>query len=595
MSDKELAKKGGGFLFTKVEPEDIFTPEDLDEMHLMVKKTCEDFGLNKIYPQTDEIEEKNEEVILGLLREAGELGLTGVDIPEEYGGDDADKMTSVLVTEALTYSGSFSTSFGAHTGIGSMPIIYFGNKDQKERYLPQLATVEKIAAYALTEPEAGSDAMNSKTTAVLSDDGKYYILNGAKQYITNAAWADIIIVYAKVDGEHFTAFIVEKGDGVTIDPEEKKMGIKGSSTCSVILEDCYVPVENVLGEVGKGHHIAFNILNIGRYKLAAGALGGSKKALAVSIDYALQREQFKQPIAQFALIKGKVADMVIKSYAIESMLYRTAGLLEDRMSEVDMNEEGANQKVRDAIREFTIECSMNKVYGSEGMDFVVDEAVQIHGGYGYDEEYPVERMYRDSRINRIFEGTNEVNRMLVPGTLLPKGMKGDLPFMDAVFGLKDELEKIKEQSVPTESPDKEEFIVDCMKKLVLLAMGNAGRKFEQEIEKEQEILATLADMSMEVFAAESALLRAQKIKANSGEEAAKFPMMMTQILVSEMVPKLQAWAKEIIAATFDAEKAAKTEASIDLLCRTHPLNIYGLKREIAEEAYNERGYFMERR
>ena len=593
MSEKELAKKGGGFLLAKSDPEDIFTPEDLDEMHLMVKKTCQDFGENRIYPQTDAIENKEEGVATGLLKEAGELGLTSIDIPEEYEGDGADKMTSVLVTETMTYNGSFSTAFGAHTGIGSMPIIYFGNKEQKEKYLPQLATAEKIAAYGLTEPEAGSDAMNSKATAVLSDCGNYYILNGTKQYITNAAWADIFVVYAKVDGDKFTAFIVEKGDGVTIGPEEKKMGIHGSSTCSVILEDCYVPVENVLGEIGKGHHVAFNILNIGRYKLAAGALGGSKKAIWQSIDYALQREQFKQPIAQFPLIKNKIADMIIKSYGIESMLYRTAGLLEEKMGNVDYDAEDVNQQMRDAIRELTIECSMNKVYGSEKMDEIVDETVQIHGGYGYDEEYPAERMYRDSRINRIFEGTNEVNRMLVPGTLLPKAMKGELPFMDAVFGLKDELDKIKEQSVPTESPDKEEFIVENMKKLVLMATGNAARKFEQDLEKEQEILVRLADMITEVFVAESALLRAKKIKQNKGDEAAKFPIMITQVMADEMIPKMRTWAQEVMAATFEPEKAAKRDEDIDLLCRTNPINAFALKREIAEEAYEAKGYFLE--
>ncbi len=499
MSEKEYVK-GGAFLLSQLGPDDVYTPEDLDDMHLMIKKTCDDFGLNKIFPQTDEIEAKNKEVILGLIREAADLGLASVDIPEEYGGDAADKITGALVTEALTYSASFSTAFGAHTGIGSLPIVYFGNKEQKQRYLPDLATAAKIAAYALTEPEAGSDAMNAKTTAVLTDDGKHYILNGTKQFITNAAWADVFVVFAKIDGEKFTAFIVDApSEGLSISPEEKKMGIHGSSTCSVIMEDCLVPAENLLHEIGKGHQVAMNILNIGRYKLAAGAVGGSKKAIIASIEYALERHQFNQPIAQFNLIKNKIADMLIKTYAMESSVYRTTGLIQEKLEDVDMSAEDANQKVVSAIREYAIECSINKVYCSEGADGIIDEAVQVYGGYGYSSEYPVERMYRDSRINRIFEGTNEVNRMLIPGTFLPKAMSGDLPFMEAVAGLADELAKLKDIEIPTEAYEKEAFIIENMKKLFLMACGNAGRKFSQELTNEQEILLELADIAMEIY------------------------------------------------------------------------------------------------
>ncbi|NLI69647.1 MAG: acyl-CoA dehydrogenase [Firmicutes bacterium] len=594
MSEQDYVK-GGSFLLSQLGPDDVFTPEELDDMHLMIKKTCDDFGENKVFPLTDEIEAKAEGVTVGLLKEAGELGLLGSDIPEEYGGDGGDKTTSALIAEALTYSGSFSTAFGAHTGIGTLPIVYFGTKEQKERYLPDLAVGNKIAAYALTEPEAGSDAMNARSTAVLTEDGKHYILNGTKMFITNAAWADVIIVFAKIDGEKFTAFIVDRdSEGLSISPEEKKMGIHGSSTCSVIMEDCKVPVENVLHVIGKGHQVALNILNIGRFKLAAGAVGGAKKAIEASIEYALERHQFNQPIAQFNLIKNKIADMLIKTYAMESMVYRTVGLIDTKMEDVDMDAEDANQQVVNSIREYAIECSINKVYCSEGLDQIVDEAVQIYGGYGYSAEYIVERLYRDSRINRIFEGTNEVNRMLIPGTLLPKAMSGDLPFMDAVFGLKGELDKLKEMEVPTESPEKEAFVIENMKKLFLLACGNAARQFEQAIEQEQEILVALANIAMEVFAAESSLLRARKIAAESGEEAARLPMLMTQCLVSEMVPKCQAWTNEVIAGTFEPEKAARNTDNILLLSRNIPLNTYVIKRELADEAYKAKKYFLEK-
>ena len=433
--------KGGAFLLGPVDEKTVFTPEEFDEIHLMIKNTVLDFVENEVIPKTEEIEEKEEGVTIGLLRKAGELGLLSSDIPEEFGGEEADKITTMLITECVSGGGSFATAFGAHTGIGTLPIVFFGTEEQKKKYLPGLATGELIAAYALTEPEAGSDAMNCKTVATLSEDGKYYILNGEKTFITNAAWADVIITYAKIDGEKFTAFIVDADtEGVTLGAEEKKMGIHGSSTRSVILENVKVPVENMLWKEGKGHQVAFNILNIGRFKLGAGCVGGCKRGIESAAEYALQRIQFKQPIANFNLTKYKIAQMAMLIYTTESLVYRLGGMIDKKLEEV-IAEGGDGSKIVEAIQEYAIECSISKVYCSEALDYVVDEAVQIYGGYGYCQEYPVERAYRDSRINRIFEGTNEVNRMLIPGTLMRKALKGEVPFMDAVFGLGEELKK----------------------------------------------------------------------------------------------------------------------------------------------------------
>ncbi|HOL16248.1 MAG TPA: acyl-CoA dehydrogenase family protein, partial [Bacillota bacterium] len=474
-------------------------------------------------------------------------------------------------------------------------IVFFGTEEQKKKYLPGLATGELIAAYALTEPEAGSDAMNCKTVATLSEDGKYYILNGEKTFITNAAWADVIITYAKIDGEKFTAFIVDADtEGVTLGAEEKKMGIHGSSTRSVILENVKVPVENMLWKEGKGHQVAFNILNIGRFKLGAGCVGGCKRGIESAAEYALQRIQFKQPIANFNLTKYKIAQMAMLIYTTESLVYRLGGMIDKKLEEV-IAEGGDGSKFVNAIQEYAIECSISKVYCSEALDYVVDEAVQIYGGYGYCQEYPVERAYRDSRINRIFEGTNEVNRMLIPGTLMRKALKGEVPFMDAVFGLGEELKKLREAEEPAESPAREDFILNKMKKLFLMAAGNAAQKFSEALTNEQEILVRLADIAMEIFAVESALLRTKKIIASQGMEAARLPLIMTQVLVNDMVPKLETWAKEILAGTLEGDTLAKTLNGLSILTNIRPINTYALRREIADAVYEGKRYFLERR
>ena len=587
--------KGGAFLLGPVDENTIFTPEDFDDIHLMIKKTSYDFMKNKVEPRIDEIEVKAEGVTLDLIRQAGELGMIGSDIPEEYGGEEADKITTMIITEnASICGGSFATSFGAHTGIGTLPIVYFGNEEQKKKYLPGLASGEKIAAYALTEPEAGSDALNCKTKAVLSDDGKYYLLNGAKQYITNATWAHVIVTYAKIDGERFTAFIVDAdSEGVSIDPEEKKMGIKGSSTCSVIFDNAKVPVENMLWIEGKGHQVAFNILNIGRFKLGAGCIGGSKRVIEFSSEYALQRIQFKQPIAQFNIIKNKIANMTILTYLMESLVYRVAGMIEEKLAEVKASGAAASDIVQ-AIQEYAIECSISKVWCSEAMDYIADESVQIFGGYGYGEEYPAERSYRDSRINRIFEGTNEVNRMIIPGTLLGKAMKQEIPFMEAVMNLGAALKPLKEAEAPAESPAREEFYLGNMKTLFTLVAGNAAQKFGADIKNEQEVLCRLADMAMDIFAAESGLLRFKKMIANGESEETKLALKMTQCYIHEMIPRLEAWGKEVIAATLEGDAAGKAYSGIRLCCNFEPMNIYGPKREIADAVYAGKKYFLDR-
>jgi len=587
--------KGGAYLLGPVDENTVFTPEDFDDLHLMVKKTSVDFMKNQVEPKIDEIEAMSEGVMTDLLRQAGELGLLSSDIPEEYGGEEADKITTNIIAECASLTGgSFATAFGAHTGIGTLPIVFFGNEEQKKKYLPGLASGEKIASYALTEPEAGSDALNCKTKAVLSEDGKHYILNGAKQYITNAAWADVIVTYAKIDGERFTAFIVDADtEGVSIDPEEKKMGIKGSSTCSVILENARVPVENMLWEEGKGHQVAFNILNIGRFKLGAACVGGSKAVMEFASDYALQRVQFKQPIAEFNMMKNKFANMAILTYLQESMVYRIAGMIDKKLEEVQ--ESGGDlSDVARAIHEYAIECSISKVFCSESMDKIADEGVQVFGGYGYGQEYPAERSYRDSRINRIFEGTNEINRMLIPGTLLRKAMKNEVPFMESVMGLGGTLKQMKDAEIPEGTPEREEFYLNNMKTLFLLAAGNAAQKFGENITNEQEVLCRLADMAMEIFAAESGLLRAKKMMAKGDSEESGLAMDMTSCFIHEMVPKMENWAREIIVGTLEGEEASKAYSGIRLLTNYEPINTYAPKRKIAEAVYASKKYFLDR-
>lgn len=585
--------KGSAFLTSKITPEKVFTPEDFNDMHKMIAETVAGFVKEKITPISADVENMKEGVALGLFRQAGELGMLGADIPEKYGGSEMDKISSFLITEYMTRGGSFAVAYGAHTGIGTLPILYFGNEEQKQKYLPGLATGQKIAAYALTEPEAGSDALNAKTKAVLTEDGKYYVLNGSKQFITNASWADVIVTYAKVDGEHFTAFIIDRDTpGVSIGAEEHKMGIKGSSTCSVILEDAKVPVENVLWKVGKGHQVAFNILNIGRYKLGVGCIGASKQAIETTSKYAQERQQFNMPIAKFGLIKNKIAEMAIRNYVSESLCYRAGGLIQDLVDTIDLYAEDAGQKVTDGFQEYAVECSVAKIYGSEALDYIADEAVQIHGGYGYSQEYLVERIYRDSRINRLFEGTNEINRLIIPATIMRKAQKGEIPLIQAAMKLQEELLMPMFPEDSDEILAKEDQAVENLKKVFLVVAGTAAQKLGDKLIREQEILARMADMTCEIFGAESALLRARKILNKKGEAAAALAIKMTTCYVNDLIPRFDAWAKEVIAAMEEGDTKRTMFTVLKKLTRYEPINGYVLKREIADAVYAANKYVV---
>jgi len=592
MEEKKLIK-GGGFLIEDVQPEDIFTPEDFTDEHVMIAKTTWDFVEGEILPNVEEFEQKNFDLVVQKLKEAGELGLLGADIPEEYGGVGLDKISSSLITENISKAGSFALTHGAHVGIGTLPIVFFGNEEQRQKYLPPLATGEKIAAYALTEPTSGSDALGAKTSAVLSDDGKYYILNGTKQFITNAGFADIFVTYAKVDGDKFTAFIIERDyPGVSVGPEENKMGIRGSSTRPLILEDAKVPVENVLGEIGRGHVIAFNILNIGRYKLGIGTVGTSKRIIEVTSKYAKERTQFKLPLVSFSLIQEKLADMAISTFVNETMVYRTGGLIEDILESLKGEKEDEGLKVANGIKEYAIECSINKVYGSESLDFVIDEGVQIHGGYGFIQEYEVERLYRDSRINRIFEGTNEINRLLIPDTLVKKAMRGELPLLAAAESLQKELMSLMPLT-PDDTPlSQEKGLLDMGKKLFLMVAGLAVQKYQQKLDREQEILRNVSDIIIELYAMESAILRTLKAIDKQGLEKAKLKLKMTQVYVQEAFERISGIAKNTLAAMEEGD-TLRTQLSIHKkLTRYTPINTMKLKRDIAARIIDAEKYVV---
>ncbi|MGN7281180.1 acyl-CoA dehydrogenase family protein [Bacillus altitudinis] len=589
----EDVKKGGSFLIDETNYEHIFTPEDFSDEHQMIGKTTEDYILQDVVPHIDQIENHDFEHSVRLLKKAGELGLLGADVPEEFGGLGLDKISSAIITEKFARAGSFSLSYGAHVGIGSLPIVLFGNQAQKEKYLPGLASGETIAAYALTEPGSGSDALGAKTTAVLNEAGTHYVLNGEKQWITNSAFADVFVVYAKIDGEHFSAFIVEKDfPGVKTGPEEKKMGIKGSSTRTLILEDAEVPKENLLGEAGRGHVIAFNILNIGRYKLAVGTIGASKRVIQLSAEYANQRKQFKTPISQFSLIGEKAANMSAKLYAMESAVYRTVGLFEQRMGLLSDEEQKDGKQIAQSIAEYAIECSLCKVLGSETLDYIVDEGVQIHGGYGFMQEYEVERAYRDSRINRIFEGTNEINRLLVPGTFLKKAMKGELPLLQKAQTLQEELMMMMPEEPGDQPLDQEKYLLAHAKKIALMVSGMAAMKYGKALDKEQEILVNIADIVNELFAAESAVLRTEKAIAASGTEKNAQKLAYTQIFTQEAFLKIEAHAKESLIAMEEGDSLRMSLSALRKLTRFTPMNVIAKKREVAKRIFEAEKYIV---
>ena len=588
---QEKVIKGGGFLVEDIAAEDMLTPEDFTSEHKMIAKTTEEYVKGEVWPVLDNLENHEFDKSVDLLKKAGELGLLGADVPEEYGGLGLDKVSSSLITEKMSLAGGFSITHGAHVGIGSLPIVFFGNKEQKEKYLPVLATGEKLAAYALTEPGSGSDALGASTTAKLNEAGTHYVLNGEKQWITNSAFADVFVVYAKVDGDKFTAFIVEREfPGVSTGPEEKKMGIKSSSTRTLVLEDAEVPVENVLGEIGRGHIIAFNILNVGRYKLAIGGVGGAKRAIEVATKYANERKQFNTPISSFRMIQEKLANMAARTYANESSVYRTVGLFEQRMGGLSQEELNDGSEVAKSIAEYAIECSMNKYMATELLDYAADEAVQIHGGYGFMQEYEVERMYRDSRINRIFEGTNEINRMLVPGTFMKKAMKGQLPLLEKATALQEELMTMMPEPVGDETLEQERYLLKNAKKIGLLAAGIADQKFQDKLEQEQELLANIADMAGEIYNMEAAILRTEKAINKDGEEKHKQKVLYTQVYVQEAFNSIEADAKETLVASDSGDSLRMMLGALRKLTRHDPTNVVEKKREIAKTLIEEEKY-----
>lgn len=585
--------KGGSFLIEDISKERVFTPEDFSDEQLMIAKTTEDYVTNEVLPQVEHLENHEFDRSVKLLKQAGELGLLGADVPEEYGGLSLDKVSSALIAEKMSRAGGFSISHGAHVGIGSLPIVLFGNEAQKLQYLPDLATGERLAAYALTEPGSGSDALGARTTAKLNAEGTHYVLNGEKQWITNAGFADVFVVYAKIDGEHFSAFIVERTfPGVSTGAEEKKMGIKSSSTRTLILQDAQVPVENLLGEAGKGHIIAFNILNIGRYKLGVGAVGASKAALEITVKYANQRQQFKTPIAQFNLTKEKLSTMASKLYAAESSVYRTVGLFEDRMSRLTEEEVNDGKEVAKSIAEYAIECSLNKVFATETLDYIADEGVQIHGGYGFMQEYEIERLYRDSRINRIFEGTNEINRLLVPGTFVRKAMKGELPLFQKALQLQEELMMMMPEEPGDEPLAQEKYLVRNAKKIGLLAAGLAAQKFGKELEKEQEILVNIADIISNAYAMESVVLRTEKAIEKSGLEKNKQKLLYTQIFCQEAFNEIEQSAKETLVATETGDTLRMLVSALRKFTRHTPINVIAKKREASEKLISAEKYLV---
>ncbi|MGF9906893.1 acyl-CoA dehydrogenase family protein [Brevibacillus porteri] len=592
MAETKDLIRGGSFLIDAGSADDVFVPEEYTEEQKMIAKTTEDFVNNEVRPHLEELENHQFDISVRLLKEAGELGLLAGDVPEKYEGLGLDKVSTALVTEKFSLARGFALSYGAHVGIGSLPIVYFGNEEQKQRYLPDLASGKRIAAYCLTEPGSGSDALGAKTTATLSADGTHYILNGEKQWITNAGFADVFIVYAKIDGEKFTAFIVERTfPGVSFGPEEKKMGIKCSSTRTVILQDVPVPVANLLGEPGRGHVIAFNILNVGRYKLAVGAVGSSKKAVELATNYAKERKQFKTPIANFTLIKNKLANMAVKTYAAESSVYRTVGLFDTALTRLgEKADDGA--EVAKAIADYAIECSINKVFATEVLDYCVDEGVQIHGGYGFMSEYEIENMYRDSRINRIFEGTNEINRMLIPDTLVKKAMKGELPLMQAASSLQADLMSYYPEEIEDAPLAMEKHLINITRKIILMVAGSALMKYQQAMSKEQELLAFAADMLIELYAMDSIVKRTEKAMAANGLEAEQQKLEMTAVYVHEAFDRIEGWAKEALAAMEEGDELRLRLSILKKLTRRTPINTVALKRSIADRVIDAGAYVV---
>ncbi len=584
--------KGGEWLIKESNPFETFTPEDFNEEQLMVKDMCLQFLQSEVIPVIDKIDKQEPGLMQSILDKAGEQGLLGTAVPEEFGGLGKDFITSTLVNEGLGAGYSFSVALAAHTGIGTLPILYFGTEAQKKKYIPKLASGEWKGSYGLTEPNSGSDALSAKTSATLSADGKYYLLNGQKCWITNGGFADVYTVFAKIDGDKFSAFIIERGfEGFTQGPEEHKMGIKGSSTVQLYFQDCKVPVENLLGEVGKGHIIAFNILNIGRLKLCAAALGGSKGALATTIEYAKAREQFKTAIANFGAIKHKLAEAAIKIFTSESALYRTAKWIDDK--EIELAHAGSpfNEAALGAAEEYAVECAILKVNGSEVLDYVVDEGVQVHGGNGFSDEYIISRAYRDSRINRIFEGTNEINRLLIVDMLLKRAMKGKLNLMDPAMAISKELMSIPEFGNDDENAfAKEKKTIINLKKCILMVAGAAVQKLMTSLQAEEEILMNIADMAIETFVAESTLLRIIKLSEKQGEAPTKTQLDILHCYLNDATDNVNKFGKEAINAFAAGDEQRIMLLGLKRFTKAEPFNSKDARRRIADKLIEANKY-----
>ncbi len=587
---KSTTLKGGEWLIKESIPNETFTPEDYTEEQKMVLDMCKQFLLNEVHPVIDRVDKMEPGLMPSLMDKAGEQGLLGASVPEDLGGLGKDFVTSTLVSEGLGGGYSFSVAMSAHAGIGTLPILYFGTDAQKKKYIPKLATGEWKGSYGLTEPGSGSDALGAKTTAKLSEDGKNYILNGQKCWITNGGFADIYTVFAKVDSDKFTAFIIERGfKGFTQGPEEHKMGIKGSSTVQLYFQDCVVPVENVLGEIGKGHIIAFNILNIGRLKLAAAAIGGAKMALTTSIKYAITREQFKTPISSFGAIKHKIAEMAIQIYADESALYRTASWIDQKEHELLESGKPFNEALLGAAEEYAIECAILKVHGSEVLDFVVDEGVQIHGGNGFSDEYEISKAYRDSRINRIYEGTNEINRLLTVDMILKRALKGKLDLMGPAMNVQKELMSIPDFSNDDDSQFSEQKkIIANLKKAILMTAGAAVQKLMTSLQNEQEILMNIADMMIQTFVAESTLLRIEKNEKNT--ESIQIDIM--ECYLNDAVDIVAKSGKEAINGFASGDEQRMMLLGLKRFTKTAPFNGKDARRRIADYLIGQSGYTL---
>jgi butyryl-CoA dehydrogenase len=587
-----LAAAGGSFLLEDRVPAEVFTPEDLSEEQRQIAATAARFGREEILPAMAALEAKEPGAMVSALRKAAELGFTAVDIPEEYGGMGMDKITSTVVTDHLSVLASFSTAFGAHTGIGTLPLVWYGTEDQKQRYLPKLATCEWIAAYGLSEASSGSDAMNIRTRATLTADGAHYVLNGEKQWITNGGTADLYAVFAKIDGEKFSAFLIERNTpGLSVGAEEHKLGIRGSSTCPLIFADCKVPKENLLGEAGKGHHIAFNVLNAGRLKLAVACVGGARHALAHMIRYARERHAFGKPIAAMGLIQRKISSSAAQLYAAESMAYRTVGLIDARI--IDVRQADAAADVPRTIGEYAVECSILKVYGSEMLSHVADELLATMAGYGYVEEYPAERFYRDARINRIFEGTNEINRLIITGWLMKQALAGKLPLLAAIKRVMDEVtEPAPFDSANSDEPLAHEIgVLAAARKMALFAAGVASQRYMTGLEEQQEIMADLADMIAQIYALESALKRAQKLAA-AGRSSAQVAAAMTGLIAEETMALAEQSARRVLAGCGEGDALRTQLAILRRLAKFMPADTVALSRSVARQCIELERYPM---